>query len=118
MLHVLPKTSSVLEPDEEGVGMSPERPEKSSPTERSTALGTSFLNARIDETRPSTSSSEASSRTAKNTRWSTIAIPSSRTYPTESSRKAAKGCGALTHQSYGRRRKELFWSQDLFPENP
>src|ERR687897_2698849 len=53
----------------------PERPEKSSPTERSTVLGTSSLKPRIDETRSSTSSCEIPSRTAKNTRWSTTALP-------------------------------------------
>src|SRR5215211_8356761 len=60
----------------------PERPEKSSPTERSTVLGTSSFKPRIDETRSSTAPGEASSLTSKNTRWSTIALfPWSRSYP-------------------------------------
>src|SRR5918998_3284031 len=50
----------------------PERPEKSSPTERSMVLGTSSFRARIDDRRSSTSSRGACSLILKNTRWSTI----------------------------------------------
>jgi hypothetical protein len=75
MLHVLPKTGNIVEPSEDSVGVSSGTPEKSLPTDRSTVLGTSSHKARIDERRSSTSSGEASSLTARNTRWSTTARP-------------------------------------------
>ena len=67
MFHVLPKTGSVLEAGEESVGVTSGTPREVLAHGEVQVLGISSLKARIDERRSSTSSGEASSRTAINT---------------------------------------------------
>src|SRR5215212_1787736 len=118
MLHVLPKTGSVLVPGKESVGISSGAPREvfthgevnrarhliSQSTERRCKILDLFFRGLF----PYGEKHEMVYHSAS-------LVPN---IPTESSRKAANVCGALAQQSYGRRWKGLIWSQDLFPENP